>query len=206
MSRLITENQKNAFTLIAKKLRDDKIPVRTRKDLQNYVGAETFNEALGVMIEGYNNDILKKREDAKKEKEEAKKKRLKIINKLVDIRNLDEADFMEKIMTSCKKLIGKGEVYLQITLDGKIIKSEMITITKKTAENIFWTDLKEYVYEYVNGIMTFKLTGNYRFVITDQTKIPSRKIKQSLKDGNHHCVIEPLYQMWLSMSENSEII
>jgi len=201
MSRLIAENQKNAFSIIAKKLRDDNIPVRTKKQLQQYVGAETFKEALDVMVEGYNNDIIQKREKVKRDKKNAK---LKIIEKLVDIKDLDEADFMDKIMADAKKLIGKGEVYLQITQDGKIVKSEMITITKRTPESIFWNDLKEYVYEYVNGIMTFKLTGTYRFVILEQDKIPSRKIKQSLRDGKHHCVIEPLYQLWLSMSENSE--
>jgi hypothetical protein len=67
-SRLIAENQKNAFSVIAKYLRDNKVPIRTKKQLQQYVGADTFQEALDVMIEGYNNEILMKRDKIKKEK------------------------------------------------------------------------------------------------------------------------------------------
>ena len=204
MNRLIADKQKNAFSIIAKSLRDSNIPVRTKKQLQQYVGTNTFQEALDVMVEGYNNDILIKREKAKKAKAKAvaDAKKQKVV--LIDIKDLDENEFMNKILTDAKKLIGKDNVYLQITQDGQIVKSDMIRITKKTPESIVWSDLKEFIYEYVGGIMEFKLKGNYRFVILEQDKIPSAKIKQSLRDGNHHCVIEPLYQLWLSMSENSE--
>lgn len=74
MNRIIADNQKNAFSIIAKSLRDNKIPIRTKKQLQQYVGTDTFQEALDVMVEGYNNDILKKRE-----KEIRKKKLEKIV-------------------------------------------------------------------------------------------------------------------------------
>jgi CRP-like cAMP-binding protein len=46
MNRLIADKQKNAFSIIAKALRDSNIPVRTKKQLQQYVGTNTFQEAL----------------------------------------------------------------------------------------------------------------------------------------------------------------
>ena len=73
MNRLIADKQKNAFSIIAKSLRDSNIPVRTKKQLQQYVGTDTFQEALDIMVEGYNNDILMKRDKVKKEKAKANK-------------------------------------------------------------------------------------------------------------------------------------
>lgn len=43
-----------------------------------------------------------------------------------------------------------------------------------------------------------------RLVILKADAIPSEKIKQSFRDGTTHCVIEPLYNLWNTMSENSD--
>jgi len=225
-SRLIADKQKNAFAIIAKSLRDSNIPVRTKKQLQQYVGTDTFQEALDIMVEGYNNDILMNREKAKKAKAkaiaDAKAEAKKNKNILVDIRDLDEAEFVAEIIKQCKKLIGKPQVYVQLTTrdlkvkfgkttaikEGGIITEVLVNIKEKTPANIFWKDLKDTIYQYADGVIKFVPRGkydvSYRYVILDQTEIPSEKIKQSLRDGNHHCVIEPLYQLWLKMSENSE--
>ena len=230
MSRLIADNQKNAFSIIAKSLRESNIPVRTKKQLQQYVGTDTFNEALDIMVEGYNNDILIKREKAKKAKASIKNKRL--VKKLIDVRDLPVADLIKRLEKECEKLIGKNLVYIQFSLDdkiygsklkkdGEIILEEMVQITKKTGPTIFWENIRPLLFKYTGGAeLVFIGNGNeeggnfadtllgikqgYRLVILDQDQIPSKKIKQSLRDGNHHCVIEPLYQLWLKMSENSE--
>ena len=147
-------------------------------------------------------------------------------NILVDVRNLDTNDFIESMKTQCKKLVGKKHVYLQLTIpdgDAEDNISEMIKITGKTPDDIFWADIKPYVFVYINGYIIFRpqkhsdvdnITDEgeiilmsprpYRLVILDQDQIPSERIKQSLRDGKHHCVIEPLYQLWIQMSKNSE--
>lgn len=59
---------------------------------------------------------------------------------------------------------------------------------------------QEYIKNFANDEDTKE---TFRLVITTDTEIPSEKIKQSFRDGEVHCVIEPLYNLWFKMSENS---
>ena len=67
MPRLISETQKNAFSIIAKYLRDQGRPVKTKKQLQKYVGTDTYEEALNIMIEGYNNELSMNRRQTRRQ-------------------------------------------------------------------------------------------------------------------------------------------
>ena len=53
---------------------------------------------------------------------------------------------------------------------------------------------------YENDVRKFH---EFRLVITTDEILPSIQLKQSFLDGKVHCVIEPLYNLWFKMSENS---
>ena len=144
MSRLIADNQKNAFSIIAKSLRDNKIPVRTKKQLQQYVGTDTFQEALNIMVEGYNNDILIKREKAKKAKAkaaaEAKKQKVELFIPKGD--NVEQ-EFFEIL----KKRIGKT-VNIDLISD---IKTESFNVDIPEKFNAWWKS---------NGVWILRITSD----------------------------------------------
>jgi hypothetical protein len=187
MNRLIADKQKNAFSIIAKALRDSNIPVRTKKQLQQYVGTNTFQEALDVMIEGYNNDILMKREKAKKAKAkavaEAKKQKVELF--------IPKGDNVEQeFFNILKKKEGKT-VNIDLISDDK---TESFNVDIPEKFNSWWK---------ANGIWILRLGSdevkwnspdypNLKVYIYEGKKISPKKIVQYFKDGSVNCVLKPI--------------
>ena len=111
MPRFIEPTQKNAFTKIAQLFRlVYGVPIRTKKDLMNYLGANTIEEAIQEGVRIYNNEVEKENniraEEARlKRNEKAKEKRdlTKFINKLND----KEFDFTFKTVEQFVKYINE---------------------------------------------------------------------------------------------------
>jgi len=75
-NRLITSTQKNAFTILAKYLREQQgVPIRTKKQMIQYSGVNTIQEAIDIFSNQYNDEILEKREQKKIEKQKKKKEK-----------------------------------------------------------------------------------------------------------------------------------
>ena len=186
-TRLIADKQKNAFSIIAKSLRDSNIPVRTKKQLQQYVGTNTFQEALDVMVEGYNNEILMKREKAKKAKAkavaDAKKQKVELF--------IPKGDNVEvEFLNILKKRAGKT-VNIDLISDDK---TESINVDIPEKFNAWWK---------ANGIWILRLGSddvkwnspdypNLKVYIYEGKKISPKKIVQYFKDGSVNCVLKPI--------------
>ena len=68
MPRTIEATQKNAFTLIAKYLRDQGVPIRTRRDLVEYTDVGNIQNAMLYWSDAYNQDVMNKRKKNAKAK------------------------------------------------------------------------------------------------------------------------------------------
>lgn len=125
--------------------------------------------------------------------------------------------FQEKVIPKLEGV--KGSVYCQLTRITEngitdITISQLINFTQKNANSAFWT----HIFPLIKGegssdpdatklagvVDDYQMYSQYRFVLYKATEIPSAKIKQSFLDGAVHCVIDPLYQLWFKMGENSE--
>lgn len=142
-------------------------------------------------------------------------------------------EFNEKMAHQCKKLIGKSNCYIQFTCQNpeqynfytfgqKPSKNELNKIDelkdirdngihvlhhieKKNGGDIWWDILKRYFMVGGGSEGTNALTQmNFRLVIMIADEIPSQRIQQSFRDGVSHCVLQPLYDLWVKYAENSE--
>lgn len=148
------------------------------------------------------------------------------------IDNNDENNILinQNIISKLKSLVGKPICYLQLTYrdykeyedkllshqqDFKIKVSTTIKITEKNAHSIYFKNIlpelkEEGAYDGIDllaegNIDEFKSYKfkKFRLIISTDNQIPSQKIQQLFRDGETHCVIEPLYNLWIQMSENS---
>ena len=61
MPRLLDYNSKSAFKNVAKNYRTvHQVPIRTKKDLMNHLGAETIDQAVREGVYIYNKEMEKK--------------------------------------------------------------------------------------------------------------------------------------------------
>lgn len=142
-----------------------------------------------------------------------------IKTKVITDRDEYQIQIVEPIITGCEELIGQTHAYIQASQNGVIVVSDLIEIKGNNARTIFWESIYPKISRRVNegGSDEFKNSlfsslwfdtkttlKDVRIVIIKADAIPSEKIKQSFLDGSKHCVIDPLYNLWNMMSENSD--
>lgn len=183
----------------------------------------------------YKSKLLKKREyqsaveflelDEKAYQEEQEKKRIarnavrrqeraskRSANVVVDIKVKDiDADsyggVINQIRNASSKLIGLTNAYLQISVGGTIVSSQLLNIRGGDAMAIFWNSIYPEIHKYEGGQETdifLDNTDEFRLVILKSDAIPSRRIQQKYRDGNVHCVLEPLAGLWEAMMKGCE--
>jgi hypothetical protein len=148
---------------------------------------------------------------------EARNKNLikqKNINVIADItfKNINtQLKFMEKVqaplLDACQLLQNNEYYYLQISINGKdIILNKLIKAHGGDAQAIYFNSIYKEIVSYVDGEEKNLIMSNdkYRISIIKSDKIPIKKIQQSFRDGEAHCVIQPLYDYWMKISNNSE--
>lgn len=232
---------KNVLQLI-KLAKDNGVDLGKKKETQQKRAYEYFGNIENELILK-NNEIIKKVnkdfDKAIKEFKNPKKikqpkqilKKNKSFNKnvVIDIvgtpfKNVDEnydetpeyKNFQNIMIEASKKLIGKKEIYFQLTFRDYILKKKFysfyeikkgnIEITEKTNYKIWYDNLRNIVYfnSYESEFLLNDTFKTFRLVIMVADEIPSQKIQQSFRDGSVHCVIQPLYNLWSKYAENSE--
>jgi len=239
---------------LIKLAKNDGVDIGKRKETQIKRTYEYFGEIENVRIEE-ENKIKKVKVNKEIKNKKVKKVKLNKKNVIVDMigkpfkdskdgnETLEFINFQNKMIEASKKLIGKENVYIQITYrnykkfeNGKYItipfydytKIKLTPITEKTNYKIWYDNLRKEFYsggEYTNGGFVFdqeiivnddgvtKSTfggktifgyESFRLVIMIADELPAKKLIQSFRDGERHCVIEPLYLLWQKMAENSE--
>lgn len=113
--------------------------------------------------------------------------------------DVDTNAIIPVFINACQKLIGKKTVYLQHTYVNEI-SSNLIEIKGGDAEAIFWNSISPHIW--YRGSDAGIKRGHYVCLLI--SKIPSKAIIQSFRDGEKHCVIEPLVNLWQSMADRSE--
>lgn len=110
------------------------------------------------------------------------------------------------LQLSLGKLVGQTHAYLQISVNGATITSKLFEIQGGDGSAIWWNNIQHEFVVYVDGILVERIPvgSNFHVVIMKASEIPSQRIQQMFREGEVHCVIEPLYIMFKTMSEQSE--
>lgn len=162
--------------------------------------------------------VAKQLAEEEKKKEQKRKEALekkKADNNLVfDVRfnfskegNDFEKDVINPLIKALEKITKEKQVYFQVSQklswnDDIVFGFKgMITIKGGDAKAIYWNNFYPILFPYDR--VGVDLGGKMRFVIIKANKIPSQKIQQAYRDGEKHCVIEPLLNLYNSMIENS---
>ncbi len=168
----------------------------------------------------------KKREEARLRRNEARRTKTAQANVIIDIKTKKITDNDEykiniqlPIINALKKTIGDKYAYIQLSVNGEIVKQELVQVKDSTAELIYWNSVFDFINEYSAGIVSNVFInrtdegGNVvslnddddiRFVILKANKMPSKAIQQKYRDGVKHCVLQPLWELWNKMAQNSE--
>jgi hypothetical protein len=130
---------------------------------------------------------------------------------------------LPKLYEIAKKLVGKKMVYIQTSFNGQIqengsiastnervlFKNKLIEIKSSNFMSIFYENILPLIQTYVDGIVInmFDYTTNVRIVVFDVDTIIPERLKQKFLDGERHCVIEPIrniFQQYLANSTSKE--
>ena len=113
---------------------------------------------------------------------------------------------MDNIKLLCKKLVGKKMVFIQTTNTAvNPIFRGLVPINDLNPDTIFWNVINPKLRR-IGGSDTPVFDGdNYgRLVVFDSKEIIPEKLTQKYRDGQKHCVLEPLRNMFQRYSDNSE--
>jgi hypothetical protein len=129
-----------------------------------------------------------------------------------------EVDIKPKIIAGLAKAAAEKYVYIQLSVNGDPEVSKLIELKGGDPDAIYWNSVFNEIVIYYKGemvilfekrivdekIVTLNPNDRIRFVMLKASKTPSEKIQQKYRDGVKHCVLEPLYNLWMKMSDNSE--
>jgi hypothetical protein len=147
------------------------------------------------------------------EKRKATIERKKVMNNVVadisgTLRSF-ETQIQNPLIIACDRLRGQTHAYLQITKNGEEIISGIQQIEGKDGITIWWNNFF-HMFLRPGGDSDPSESGiirqgdTFHIVLIKANKIPSERIKQMFREGETHCVIEPLYLLWKKMADRSE--
>ena len=165
----------------------------------------TAVSAYEVLRERYNKEVeierkKKSTEKAKKAREE--KKFIKSIPVIWNKEYPNTKQLENDLHTIATKLIGKTMLYIQFdAITGH--QAFVFTNTSYDPKTIFWR-LHKILFKYIDGEVTCILLPNSRLVILESDTVLPERIQQKFRDGGEkHCVIEPIYNLFMSQAANS---
>lgn len=179
-----------------KKKKKEEKRIAINKNVAVDITSKPFNDLDEIQIQTIQQQIMKGLK--------------KVVNKPICYLQLTYTNYKVYDKPTFNPNTGKFVSNISENKSKQIVRSLMITIKAKNETSIFWENIMpeisiqgsdSYSLLYTQDETRFK---NFRLVITTDDKIPSEKIKQSFREGETHCVIEPLFNLWFKMSENSE--
>jgi hypothetical protein len=85
--------------------------------------------------------------------------------------------------------------------------NELIDIKEKKNGDIWMKDImKHFTYDGYAGGNNIMNYVNFRLVVMISDDVPSERITQSFRDGEKHCVIMPLYELWKEYGDKAESV
>lgn len=149
-----------------------------------------------IMKEQERKEKAKKQRKAKKQDKELNQfKKSIIVNENRNVLNDSELEgFINKVAS---KLINQNMFYIQLSVDGLIVKSELFTTTSKSLTSIAWEIYKKIFVEGGGSdsnnsyIVKNGVNKKFHLIISTDDKIPSEKLQQKFRDGGiYHCVFD----------------
>lgn len=146
---------------------------------------------------------------AKKRKEARQEAKKVSSNVLVDVNGtltniIEQIEFPIKL--ALEKVKNNDHIFIQITINGVVIESKLIQVQGGDATAIWWNSIYNTLFVYENGVEVQRIeNGNtFRIVLIRADQIPSQKILQKFREGETHCVLQPIYDMFMDYAKASE--
>jgi hypothetical protein len=181
--------------------------------------AGNFDRVLRLYIDNYNAEVtLQNAEERRRKATERAELRNTVLIDIKGVCGQSEASIVQRFMQGCERLVGKNQVFAQLTCEeGGIDIGQLITIQGNTGEAIYYNIIRN-TFLYPEGSDDFLLHVGYRsapftegwerypfrFVVLNETEIPSERIRQQFRNGVKHCILQPLIDLYEKMSANSE--
>jgi hypothetical protein len=155
---------------------------------------------------------------------EEEKKNRKRVTVIADIKHRPitdtdafATDIQDRLIKALDKLVGKKHAYLQVSQSGKIVISKLIDIEGNDGEAIYWNNIyynliqqggstnsiNVFSHNFTNGFKPLRKSQTVRLVIIESDTVPAERIQQKYRDGDNHCVLEPLYRLYKKIADNS---
>jgi hypothetical protein len=134
----------------------------------------------------------------------------------------------DPIYGACKKLAGLNYMYVQILRNGKLFYSKLINIQDVKSYSIYYEKVRPVLFDGYSGGTVNIFSREYdmlkgsqqdpeeayrldetnpirvRIILSRAQDIPAKRIVQSFRAGEKHCVLEPLLMLFQSYVENSD--
>lgn len=166
--------------------------------------AGRFNDAIKLNQKSERARKAKEKRDAQKMNSPvADKKLAKAIPVVWDKVYPNTNNIIEDLQKISKKLVGKSMVYMQYNaITGE--KSFVVKITSNDAASIYWNILYTNLFKYIDGEVVCILVPNSRLVVLLSDTVIPEKLQQKYRDGGEkHCVIDPIYNLFMTQASNS---
>lgn len=185
--------------------------LKFKKADQQQKEEESRKKMINEMIIKTNKKIKEsiQKEKERKEKAKAKRQEKKQDRELNEFKKSIVVDIKSKILTNnelenfvdkvAEKLTTNNLYYVQLSVDGEIIKNELFTTNSKSLWSKAWEILKKVLCNISEGSdisnkECYIINNNYKkfhLIISTDDKIPSERLQQKYRDGGvFHCVFD----------------
>ena len=175
---------------------------RSITEISRYFDINSSEYAYEKIRNMYNDavDVKRREVKAKQARERRAEKKIPVIwDKTYS--NIDTV--FEDLKTIANKLVGKDMAYMQFNSISEE-QSFIFKISSSDPETIFWNILYPSLFKYIDGEITCILIPNSRLVVLLSDTIIPKKLQQKYRDGGEkHCVIEPIYNLFMTQAANS---
>lgn len=191
--RTIAPAQRNAFTLIAKYLRDSGVPIRTRLELSQYTDMP-YNQAIQYWIQAYNTDVENTRAKKRKEKRDAYRAKVLLRSKnfitIPQTRNAIGQDNTISNIKNALQLRAGRTVILQFSG----INQQQVFVVPANGFNS-WFNANVHSFCQVDSEKYKWEENDIQIYLYDGTEVLTpAKIQQAFQEGDVNCVIKPMLE------------
>lgn len=179
----------------------ERIMVREEKKRQRVEEERRATEAARRRVEA-ERVARETREKAMKEKREARKVRVvekKWAETIVYDKTVTARTFNEKELYDVAKGL-TDQAYLSVSRNGEIVFQGVIDLPEKAYDK-YYDAIQAVLIRYDNNV--FENGATVRIVLSRAHEVPPVRLSQKFRDGEKHCVLEPVYQLYKGYYDNS---